>query len=607
MHAYGGPEPMRSSARMMAVVLVALASVTTLSAPRIDVAARLQGFDAYMEKVLKDWNAPAVGVGIVVGDRLVFAKGYGYRDYGAKLPFTPTTLCPIASNSKLFTAVAAGLLVEEGKLTWDKPIREAVRSIEFYDDQLNNSVTLRDMLSHRTGITRHDTIWYKSDFTRKELYERLKYLEPSQPMREVFLYNNMMYAGVGYIIELQSGKTWEQFVRERIFKPLNMNSTVYTIAEMEKRPDHGVPYTERRDSSEVYRIPYYEDTVGVAPAGAIISNIEDMSHWVSALMNDGFQAGMSVLPADVLKATLAPAIALPNTLRDSRGYWELLNPVYGMGRWTASYRGQQIAYHGGDINGFHSQVSVMPKEKIGVIVFVIGDHCAPLYNVVTYNVYERLLGMDQTPWSDRMLESRLKGKKAGTEARAKVGQDRVKNTRPSHPLEAFVGQYEHPAYGLLKIGMKAGTLQFEFHKIQLPMSHFHYDRFDTPDDEENGKWSVNFLTNPQGDVDRAVMSLDEAEATFTRKPETLDPSTLKRLAGTYETPTGAKFQVVLKEDGGLYIVLPGQPENRLIPYKGLIFRVKEFSDLTLEFVMESGEVTAIKQRDPSGEYVLPRR
>ena len=589
------------------LILATLASGTAAFAQQMDVAKKLQGFDAYMEKVLKDWNAPAVGVGVVVGDKLVFAKGYGYRDYGRKLPFTPTTLCPIASNSKLFTAVAAGLLVDEGKLTWDKPVRESVPSIRFYNDQLDNTITLRDMLSHRTGITRHDLIWYKSDFTRKQLFERLKYLEPSQPMRQIFLYNNMMYAGTGYIIQLQSGKTWEEFVRERIFTPLEMSSTGYSIGELKKQPDRGVPYTEKRDTSEIYEIPYYEETEGMAPAGAIISNIQEMSHWLATLMNEGRYAGKQILPADVLKATLAPSIALPNTMGEARGYWELLNPVYGMGRWTASYRGHQLAFHGGDINGFHSQISMMPQDHVGVIVFVIGDHCAGLYNVVSYNVYERLLGMDQTPWSDRMLEARLKGKKAETEGRAKAGADQVKNTRPSHALADYAGEYEHPAYGVLKVGITDSPLQFDCHTLVFPLTHSPYDRFDTPDDEQYGKFSVNFLTNPQGDVDRAVMSLDEAEVTFTRRAVTLDPATVKLLPGTYETPTGAKFQVALKEDGGLIVLLPGQPEMRLVPYKGLQFHIKEFSDLTVEFVVENGAVKAMKQRDPSGELVFPRK
>jgi len=386
-----------------------------------------------------------------------------------------------------------------------------------------------------------------------------------------------------------------------------MNSTVYSIGDMLKQPDYGVPFTEKRDSFELYQIPYYEDIAGVAPCGAIISNIQDISHWLIALMNDGKYGDKQVLPSNVVKATLEPAIALPNTAAETRGYWELLNAAYGMGRETASYRGHLITFHGGDLPGFHSQISFLPRERMGVIVFVIGNHCASLYNIISYNVYERLLGLDQTPWSDRILEIRLKGKKAGTEARAKAGAERVPDTKPSHSLADFVGEYEHPAYGVLKIGLKEGQLQFDFHKIQFPMTHFHYDRFDTPDDELYGKWSVNFQTNPQGDVDKALMSLDEAEAVFTRRPETLDPNLLKQLAGVYETPTGSKFQVVLKEGNVLCLVLPGQPEEELIPYKGLKFKIKEFSDLIFEFVIENGQVKALKQRDPSGEYVFPRK
>ena len=238
-------------------------------AQQVDVAKRLQGFDAYMEQTLKDWNTPGVGVGIVVGDKRVFAKGYGYRDYEKKLPFTPKTMQPIASNSKLFTAVAAGMLVEEGKVAWDKPIRASVPEIQFYNDELNNNVTLRDMLSHRTGVTRHDLIWFKSPFTRRELFERLKYLEPQEPMRVAFLYNNLMFAAVGQIIEIKSGKKWEDFVRQRIFTPLDMSTSCYTIADMQRQPDYGVPFREIRDSFDLYKIPYYEDTEGVDERGKI--------------------------------------------------------------------------------------------------------------------------------------------------------------------------------------------------------------------------------------------------------------------------------------------------------------------------------------------------
>lgn len=587
-----------------AAVLFFLAAA---QAQDVDVAKRLEGFDDYMAKVLKDWNGPGMGVGIVVGDKLVFAKGYGYRDYGKKLPFTPGTVCPIASNTKLFTAIAAGMLVDEGKLTWDKPVRESVPTIHFYNEDLNNSVTLRDMLSHRTGITRHDTIWYKSDFTRKELFDRVKYLEPQEPLRQTFLYNNLMYAAVGYMIQLQSGKPWEQFVRERILQPLEMSSTSYSIADMVKQPEHGVGFTEKRDSFELYSIPYYEDIEGVAPCGAIVSNINDLSHWLIALMNDGKYNGKQALPADVLKETLQPSIALPNTGAEQLGYWEVLNSAYGMGRQTAIYRGHLVTFHGGDLPGFHSQISFMPKEHIGVLIFVIGNHTAPLYNYVTYNVYERLLGMDQTPWIQRGLDMRLKAKEASKQARKKAGEDRVPNTKPSHALADYAGDYENAAYGLLKIGLKDNELQFDFHKMNLPLMHFHYDRFDTPDDEENGKWSVNFRTNPQGDIEQAVMSLDQAEAVFTRKPEKLDPTLLTKLAGEYLTPTGVKIQVTYQENRGVAIAPPGAPPLPLHQVKGLRFRTPQFSDVVFEFVVENGQVKAMKQRSPSGEFSFPRK
>ncbi len=572
-----------------------------------DVAKKLQGFDAYMEQTLKDWNTPGVGVGIVVGDKLVFAKGYGYRDYEKKLPFTAKTMQPIASNSKLFTAVSAGMLVEEGKLTWDKPIKQSVPEIEFYNDQLNNNVTVRDMMSHRTGVTRHDLIWFKSPFTRKELFDRLKYLEPQEPMRTTFLYNNLMFAAVGQVIEMKSGKKWEDFVRERIFTPLGMNTTCYTIADMLKQPDYGVAFREKRDSFELEKIPYYEDTEGVAPAGAIISNIDELSHWLIALMNEGKYSGKQVLPASVLKETLQPAIALPNAAGEALGYWEILNSAYGMGRQTASYRGKLLTFHGGDLPGFHSQISFMPNDKIGVIVLVQTNHGAPLYNIISYNVYERLLGMDQTPWSQRQLQQRLANKKAATESRTKAGADRVPNTKPSHALGDYVAEYESPAYGILKIGLQGDQLQFGFHEFHFPMSHFHYDRFDTPDDEQYGKFSVNFRTNPQGDVDQAVISLDQAEVVFTRKPETLDAKLLEKLSGTYVTPSKVKFEVVYQPGTGLALVFPGGPPQKLIPVKGLQFRTAQFADIIFEFVMENGQVKGLKRRDPSGEFIYPRQ
>ena len=573
------------------------------------VESRLAGLDAYMAKVLKDWNAPGVVVGVVVKDKLVFSRGYGYRDVGNKLPMTPKTLVQVASNTKLFTAVDAGFLVEEGKLEWDKPIRESVPQIQFFNDDLNRSITLRDMLAHRTGITRHDSIWYKSEFTRKDLFERLKYLEPSTSPRQTFLYNNLMVAAVGHVVHLVSGKTWEDFTRERIIRPLGMDSTVFTLTEMKASPDHGVPYSERRDSTELFQTPFYEEQDGVAPAGAIISNIEDMSRWLIALMNDGRFEGRQVLPARALKATLAPAMPQINASLETFGYKELLSPVYVMGRYTSAYRGHALTYHGGAIGGFYSQVSFMPHDGIGVLVFVDGEHCGALPDVVTFAIYERMLGMDTTPWSERRNDFRLKNKKASQEARGRVGGDRVKDTRPSHALADYTGEFEHPAYGVLKVALSSGALQFDFHKAVLPLNHYHYDRFDTTDDEVMGKYSVRFLTNPQGEVDKAVMSLDEAEVTFARRPDAImsDPKALAVLAGNYESPTGVKFQIVIKDGGRLAWVSATGAETVLEPVKPWAYRVKAFADVQYEFLLEDGKVKSLKVVNPDGEFISARR
>jgi CubicO group peptidase (beta-lactamase class C family) len=569
-------------------------------------ASSLDDFDKYVQTILEDWNAPGIGVAVVQGSEVIFAKGYGYRDYEQKLPFTASTLMPIASNTKIFTAVAAGLLVHDGKLSFDKPIREYVPSIRFASTFLTENVTLRDMLSHRTGLPRYDMIRWKSAFTPKELFERIQFMEPVEPLRQTYLYNNMMYEAVGYIIELISGKSWAQFVQDRIVTPLGMRDTVFAIPEMLERSDIAIPFTKKRDSEDLHKIPYSQDKKGSNPAGGIISSLDDMSRWLVATMNGGMLAGDQIIPASVLKATLEPAIPMTNAAAESLGFWEVLKMSYGMGRNINSYRGYLHTDHGGDHPGFHSQVSYLPNERIGVAVFVIGDHCTPLRDTIGYAVYERLLGLSLTPWSERWREFMSKAEQEARTARSNTALGQAQNTRPSHNLADYVGSYENPAYGALSVHHREDKLEFDFRDALLPLDHFHYDRFDTPDDELHGKWSVNFLTNPQGHIDKAVMSLDQAEAIFVRMPERVSPELLEELTGIYQTASGLKFQVVLDEASMLWLEFPGQPKEKLVPYQGLQFRVEKFSDFMAEFVREDNRITSLRYVSPHGEFIFAR-
>ena len=585
-------------------LIICILLITSLGfAQDADIQKKMVGFDKEMAKSLKDWNMPGVGIGIVKNGKLVYVKGYGYRDYEKKLPITANTLFQIASNTKLFTSTALGFLVNEGKLDWDKPIKTFVPSIQFYNNELNNTITIRDMLSHRTGVTRHDLIWYKSDFTRAELFEKLKYLEPAQPLRQGFLYNNLMYAASGQIVSLISGKTWEQYVQEKILNPLKMGNTVFSIDDMKKKSDYFVPFNEKRDTTILYRIEYNNETDGLGPAGSVISNITDLSHWLAALMNKGMYEGKQVIPEAIVNATMEPSIALHNSSLD-QGYTEVLNPVYGMGRQTLVYRGHQIVLHGGDLNGIHSQISYMPQDSIGVIVFVIGDHSLR-YNSIVYNVYEHLLGLSITPWSERGLENRDLIKKQGKEGREKALIGQVKNTKPSHPQDDYLGDFENAAYGIINISQKDTQMLFTLHNIHVPMHHFHYDRFDTKNDEEAGMYSLNYQTNPQGEIDRFIVSLDEGEVAFTKKADA-DLSTVETLTkytGKYKIGTNT-INVVLKNKNHLFV--EGAPDLELIPYKTNTFKTKEFADMTFEFVLKNGKVIAMKQKDGSGEYEIKK-
>ena len=589
---------------MRIFTLLALLLITSIARSQtINVSQRLKDIDKRVEKILKDWNVPGCGIGVVQKDKLVFAKGYGYRNIETKQPITPNTLFPIASNTKLITATAVGFLVEEGKLEWDQPVKKYSPQIQFYNDDLTSKVTMRDMLSHRTGISRHDNIWYNSDFNRQEIFDRIKYLEPSIPLRQGYLYNNIMYGAAGHIIYQLSGQTWEDYVRSKIFVPLNMNSSMFDTDEMRKQPDFVTSYYEKRDTNLLLMNPFYSKFNGVGPAGSIISNINDMSKWLIAQMNGGKFNGKAIIPSRVIRETMQPT-ALSSGVPDK--YFENLNSMYGMGRSTSSYKGHYLTGHAGAIGGIYSYVSFMPYDSIGIIVFTNGAHISTLPAYISFTLYDKLLNVEQTPWSDRNLKDYLKRKQTEREARKKPDADRIPNTKPSHVLSDYVGVYEDRAYGTVDITQEADSLRFNFHGRKLPLHHYHYDRFVTTDSETDGKWSVNFATDAQGSVHQLKMSVDQQEVTFTKKPDKrlTDPEFLKKLTGAYELD-GVTFNVAFANNELMFSTAPPQ---HLDPYKNTTFRIREFSDRTVEFVLDgSGNPTALKLTVNGQTYTYLRK
>jgi hypothetical protein len=411
-----------------------------------------------------------------------------------------------------------------------------------------------------------------------------------------------MYAASGCIVELLSGQTWEEYVRTKFFVPLGMSRTGFSTVDMQKQADYLTAYYEKRDTTTLAPYPFYTHQQGVGPAGSIVSDLDDMSKWLIMQMYGGKFNGKVVVPKTVIRATMQPA-ALAATVPDK--YFEEINSMYGMARYTSSYKGHYRTQHGGSIGGIYSQVSFMPNDSIGVIVFMNGVHARPMLEGLVNTVYDRVMSLEATPWNERNLKNYRLNKATARAARKKPSADRVPNTKPSHALADYVGIYEDPAYGLLEISQEADKLRFKFNDKSLPLEHYHYDRFNSPNDEVFGLWTFTFGSDAQGNIQQAKISLDEKEVVFTKKADARlqDPSFLKVLAGQYEL-NGSTMNVVFGNKE-LTINTLASPPTHLDAYKNNTFRMREFSDRTVQFVLDaSGNPTgfSVTQNGMTTQY-----
>lgn len=460
---------------------------------------KLPLLDRYIDSFMKVWNIPGMALGIVYKDQLIYAKGYGYRDVKNKLSVETTTLFPIASNTKLFTSTAACILAEEKKLSLDKPVRTYMPLLNFSNDELNAKVTLRDMLSHRTGLPRYDGIWAASPFTRKETVDKVVYMRPQLGFREGYIYNNVMFAAAGAVMETVESMSWEEITRKRILQPLQMNASCFTNEEMMKYGNFAYAYYEPDSTSKLQNLTYTAQSDALGPAGTIKSNIEDMSHWMIAQLAGGKYKGQQVIPEAAINQTL-----IPNNIADKEGRWdELSNSLYGLGRMIQTYKGYKIATHTGSIDGYFSNLTFIPSENIAIFLVHNSVPAGSVRSVMAFPIIDRLLGLPQTKWDERYREDYLKSKADLKRAKDSINATQVKNAVPSHALKDYTGKYANPIYGDMKMEMQNDQLSLSFRNQQSLLHHFHYDQFVTKE-EMNGKpdFRINFLTNSKGEIDR---------------------------------------------------------------------------------------------------------
>lgn len=465
---------------------------------------KLEGLDEFVESAMRDWQVPGLAMSIVKDEETIYARGFGFRDPAKGLEMTADTLYRLASNTKAFTAASAAILVDEGKLEWDKPVKHYIPPLKLQDPYATEHVTLRDLLCHRTGLPAHDWAMDDKNMSRKEIVTCFQYLEPSYPIRTKLQYNNWMYMLAGHLVEVVSGERWEDFVQKRILTPLGMCNSNFSFFKSRKTGNFAECFYEKDGKLVQYKTHQELDpdfTFPRAPAGGINSSANEMAAWVIMQLNKGKYMGKQIISEASIKEMHSPSM-IDNW---NAPYEELGESSCGLGWFIWAYRGHKLVLHGGF---FGSQVFLMPGRKIGVVFLpTLGS---ALHEVVAFNIFDRLLGLDAIPWHQRKKEEVARTKAKEREEKEKAVPDRRPGTQPSRPLADFCGTYEHPAYDKLTVKTDGEKLILAHPDMDFALRHYHYDTFELLSDTGDPMLKITFHTDAKGIVSSATAPMEPA-------------------------------------------------------------------------------------------------
>lgn len=476
---------------------------------------------AGFSQLMGEWHVPGLAVAVVRGGQVILCEGTGYRDAEMNLKVTPHTRFAIGSATKAFTTLAMAILVDDGILAWDTPVRRYLPTFKLYDPFTTERITPRDLVMHCSGLPRHDNLWHFSSCTRGELVQRLQYLEPTWDLRTVYQYNNLMFMTAGYLVEYLAGCSWEEFVESRILSALEMSSTSPGLTNEPGFSDFALPYAQC--DGEVRRIPFFS-RAAVGPAGSICSTANDLTQWLLLHLGRGERKGRALVSKDNLRQMHTPQMVIrdvgqlgPSERLDV--FDEIGFGSYGLGWRIDPYRGHTMIHHGGNIDGFSALVSFMPEEDMGAIVLT-NLNGSPLPYVLTFAIYDRMLDLDPIDWNGRVKAMVSTEKTAAERSSAERAASRKTGAHPSHPsLEDYTGDFEHPAYGTFSIMAQDGRLTARYGGQEFPLNHYHYDVFEFTAGPEKVTLTVSFFGDVKGDISHLSIPLEPAvrDIVFTRK------------------------------------------------------------------------------------------
>jgi CubicO group peptidase (beta-lactamase class C family) len=457
------------------VVGAVLSSTLRAQASPSPTDSRLAGFDEYVAKSVKDWNVAGLAIAVVKDGRVVFEKAYGVRQLGRPEPVDTATLFNAASTTKAMTAVAVGMLVDEGKLQWDDPVIKHLPGFQLYDPYVTRELTIRDLLTHRAGLGNADYLWASRDLSRDTVISRLRFVKPAYSLRSSFVYQNLMYLMAGEVIRAVSGMPWETFVATRIFQPLGMTSTVPLSAMARGRADVASPHWRFGDTLTLIKTI---ETDVIAPAGSVVSSISDMSKWIRFLLDSAKVGGKRLLKPETFAELFTPqAIVPPDEFYPTR---ELTKPhwmTYGLGWFQHDYRGHMVDFHTGSINGFVAIAGLLRDERLGVYVFANTDH-VEVRHALMYRVFDLFLGAPVRDWSTEIRA--LYGKRTARADSSRTADEakRIRGTKPSLPEAKYVGTYSDQLLGKIIISMENGNLRARMSSsLAGSMEQWQYDTF----------------------------------------------------------------------------------------------------------------------------------
>ena len=484
---------------LIPAISLVLAAVVALPGPPPAAAdlTPLAGLEESLEEARELWGAPGFAAAVVKDGEVVLLEGFGKVALGGETEVNEHTLFTLASTSKAFVAVALGMLVDEGRLEWNDAVIEYLPDFRVADPYATREITVRDILSHRTGVEPVDWLWVRG-FEPDTAIPHLRHARQAASLRSAWIYNNMMYIVAGEIVEQISGMPLQEFVQQRVFEPLGMEDSVFTRAEILRTGDN-IAGAHVVDDGEVRTVPPYRSTSPLGAAG-IHSSAADMTRWLRFLLDEGQVEGQRLLEAETVAELLEPQIFVgAEVAYPAAGEADPHFFGYGLGWFLQDYQGRLLAMHTGSLFGANALVALVPEEELGLVILINADP-VEYRHAFMYDVIDRFLGTRETDWSRHLHEvyAELEAQSDAEYERARA--ERARGTEPSLEPEGYAGTYRNPLIGDAQIALGEQGMRLLLEPdVAFELEHWSYDTFEASRPGNGGfRFRLAFIIAPDG-------------------------------------------------------------------------------------------------------------